>query len=302
MKITVIGAGAMGGLFASKLSEKNDVTIIDLNRTLIEKIEKDGLLLTETDGVTKAYHFNARTSSENMETQDLIILFVKAMFSHSALEANKAIIGDDTYLLTMQNGMGHESLLEEFVNKDHVLLGTTQHNASVKALGENIHGGKGPSYISSMGENNEKVMDIAKTLTDSGIECTVSENVKRMIWEKLFTNISASVLTGILQKPLGYIAADPNAWALCERLIKEAVIVAKADGYDFDFAEKCENVKKVCNNSPEGLTSVYADIKNGRRTEVDTISGAVLKKAKEYGIDVPYTEYSITLIHALENR
>ena len=302
MKITVIGAGAMGGLFASKLSEKNEVTIIDLNRDLIDKISNDGLLLIEPNGEEKTYHLRARTTSEGMEKQDLIILFVKAMFSRSALENNKALIGDDTFLLTMQNGMGHENLLGEFVDKDHVLLGTTQHNASVKALGVNIHGGSGQSYISSMGKNNDKVELIASTLSNAEIECTVSENVKRMIWEKLFTNISASVLTGILQKPLGYIHSDKNAWDLCTKLIQEAIIVAKADGYEFDYEQKCEGVKKVCTNSPEGLTSVYADIRNGRKTEVDTISGAVLKKANEYGIDVPYTEYSIKLIHALENR
>lgn len=292
----------MGGLFASRLSEMNDVTIIDLNKDLINKITNEGLVLIEPNGEERTYHFNARTTSEGMDKQDLVILFVKAMFSRSALDNNKAIIGDDTFILTMQNGMGHENLLGEYVDKNHVLLGTTQHNASVKDLGVNIHGGSGMSYISSMGNNDENVDKIATVLTEAGIECAVSENVKRMIWEKLFTNISASVLTGILQKPLGYIYNDPNAWTLCKKLIEEAVCVAKADGYDFDYEEKCNGVKKVCLNSPEGLTSVYSDIRNGRRTEVDTISGAVFKKAQQYGIPVPYTEYSITLIHALENR
>lgn len=302
MKITVIGAGAMGGLFASKLSEKNDVTIIDLNKALIDKINSEGLKLIEKDGSEKSYYFKGATSSEGIEKQDLIILFVKAMFSKSALDSNKSIIGSNTYLLTMQNGMGHEELLSNYVDKDHVLLGTTQHNASVKALGENIHGGDGPSAISSLGANTEEVEEIARTLTLSNIDCKVTADVKRMIWQKIFTNISASVLTGILQQPLGYIAKDEYTWTLCTKLIEEAVEVAKADGYEFSYEEKCNDVRKVCENSPKGLTSVYADIKNGRRTEVDTISGAVLRKAKKLGIFTPYTEYTVTLIHSMENR
>ena len=96
MKIAVLGAGAMGGLFSSYLSRQNEVTVIDVNPALVERIHAEGLEVQEPDGSSAVYHPNAVLSTEGMEPVDLIIVFVKAMFSESALNANKGIIGPDT--------------------------------------------------------------------------------------------------------------------------------------------------------------------------------------------------------------
>ena len=101
MKIAVLGAGAMGGLFSSYLSRRNEVTVIDVNPALVEKVTKEGLTVEEPDGSSAVYHPNAVLSTEGMEPVDLIVVFVKAMFSESALNNNKGIIGPDTYLMTL---------------------------------------------------------------------------------------------------------------------------------------------------------------------------------------------------------
>jgi 2-dehydropantoate 2-reductase len=123
-----------------------------------------------------------------------------------------------------------------------------------------------------------------------------------MIWNKMFTNVSASALTAVLQMPLGYISFNESAWQLCEQLVREAVDVAKALGMDFDLGEKLAEVKAVCDNAPKGLTSIYTDIKNGRRTEVDTISGSVVNAGKKVGVPTPTHETVVTMMHALEGR
>lgn len=302
MNIAVIGAGAMGGLFSCLLSKENNVTVIDLNTALIDKINKDGFRLTSPEGVPSVYHMHAATSCSGMPEQDLVILFVKSMFSVSALDSNKPIIGPNTFLLSMQNGMGHEDTLIRYADEDHVLLGTTQHNASIEGLAENRHNGRGPNALCNLSGKTEMCAHIAAALTEAGIDTKVDPNVRRMIWNKLFTNISASVLTGILQVKLGFITENPNAYSICKTLIAEAVKTAKADGFDFDLDEKIADVTRVCNNTPTGVTSIYYDLKNGNRTEVDTISGAVLKTARKYGIDVPVTETMVNLVHALEAR
>ena len=143
MKIAVLGAGAMGGLFSAYLSRQNEVTVIDVNPAVVEKINADGLTVTEPDGASAVYHPHAVLSTEGMAPVDLIVVFVKAMFSESALTNNKGIIGPDTYLMTLQNGSGHEDLLGKFVPQDHIIIGTTQHNASVAGPGATKHGGSG---------------------------------------------------------------------------------------------------------------------------------------------------------------
>lgn len=302
MRITVLGGGAMGGLFSCLLSEKNDVTVIDHKSALAEKIEKDGFYLTSPAGERKRYTMKARTNSDGMEVQDLVILFVKSMYNIPVLTANKAIIGPDTFVMSMQNGMGHEEVLRQFVDDDHAILGTTQHNAAIVALGENKHNGAGPNAICNLSGRSELCQHIARVLSEAGFDTSVSTDVQRMIWHKLFTNASVSILTGILQVKLGYIAENSAAHSLCVLLIKEAVAVARADGFAFDEAQIIDEVTAVCTRSPNGITSIAYDLSKGNKTEVDTISGAVARKARLLGIPAPHTETVVALVHALEGK
>ena len=141
MKIAVLGSGAMGGLYSSYLSRHNEETV---NAALVEKVNAEGLEVQEPDGTSNVFHPHAVLSTEGMEPVDLIIVFVKAMFSEGALNNNKGIIGPDTYIMTLQNGSGHEDLL---VPQDHIIIGTTQHNASVAGLGVTKHGGSGMTHM-----------------------------------------------------------------------------------------------------------------------------------------------------------
>ena len=207
MKIAVLGSGAMGGLYSSYLSRHNEVTVIDVN----------------ADGTSNVFHPHAVLSTEGMEPVDLIIVFVKAMFSEGALNNNKGIIGPDTYIMTLQNGSGHEDLLGKFVPQDHIIIGTTQHNASVAGLGVTKHGGSGMTHMGCVVGEAARLQKFADTFTECGLEADVSDGVQKMIWNKLFTNVSASALTGALQVPLGYISSNEHAWKLCCQLIREAV-------------------------------------------------------------------------------
>ena len=90
MKIAVLGSGAMGGLYSSYLSRHNEVTVIDVNAALVEKVNAEGLEVQEPDGTSNVFHPHAVLSTEGMEPVDLIIVFVKAMFSEGALNNNRA--------------------------------------------------------------------------------------------------------------------------------------------------------------------------------------------------------------------
>lgn len=302
MKIAVLGAGAMGGLFSSYLSRQNEVTVIDVNPALVEKVTKEGLTVEEPDGSSAVYHPNAVLSTEGMEPVDLIVVFVKAMFSESALNNNKGIIGPDTYLMTLQNGSGHEDMLGKFVPQDHIIIGTTQHNASVAGLGVTRHGGSGMTHMGCVTGSASRLQKFADAFTACGLQADVSDGVQKMIWNKLFTNVSASALTGALQVPLGYISSNEHAWKLCCTLIREAVDAAAGLGMEFDYDEKVAEVKAVCDNSPNGLTSIYADLRDGRRSEVDTISGSVVRAGKKGSVPTPSHEFLVGLIHAMEGR
>ena len=302
MKIAVLGSGAMGGLFSAYLSRHHEVTVIDVNAALVDKVNAEGLEVREPDGSSQLYHPHATLSTEGMEPVDLVVVFVKAMFSEGALRNNRSIIGPDTYLMTLQNGSGHEDTLGKFVDEEHIIIGTTQHNASVSGVGVTNHGGSGITHMGCVTGSAARLQKFADAFTECGLEADTSDGVQRMIWNKMFTNVSASVLTGILQVPLGYISQNEAAWAMCCQLIREAVDAAAGLGMEFDYDEKVAEVKAVCDRSPNCLTSIYADLRDGRRTEVDTISGSIVRAGKKGGVATPSHEFAVQMVHAMEGR
>ena len=292
----------MGALYGGYLSRKHEVIIVDVFEALVDKINRDGILIAEPDGTSDVFYPKAATKTEGMEPVDLIIVFVKAMFSRSALSNNRSLIGENTYIMTLQNGSGHEQTLMEFCDREHVVIGTTQHNSAVTGLAEIRHGGSGMTHIGCIEGDVNRLRPIAEALNLCDIKADCCTNVMELIWNKMFTNVSASVLTGVLQVPLGFIAKNENSWALCERLVREAVAVAAGEGLSFDAEEKVREVRTVCENSPNGITSICADLANGRKTEVDTISGSVVTASRRNGVSAPTHEAMVNLVHAMERK
>ena len=302
MRIAVIGAGAMGVLYGGYLSRQHDVLLADANRAKMDVIQEKGVTIHEPDGSVTLCRPQAAADTRGMEPADLVILFTKSMVSDAALSANRSLIGPDTVLMTLQNGSGHEETLLKYADRAHVVIGTTQHNSAVLDFGEIRHGGSGKTCIGCLDGDSQRLAPIAQAFTACGLETVCDDRVQRLIWDKLFTNASASVLTGVLQVPMGFIVRDAHAWALCETLVREAAAVAAGDGFAFDAEEKLAQVRAVCERSPEGLTSIYADLRDGRRTEVDTISGSVVRASRRNGVPAPTHEAMIALVHAMEAK
>jgi 2-dehydropantoate 2-reductase len=302
MRIAILGAGAMGMLFGGRLSEAADVTLIDTDETRVNDICGKGITIAEKDGSEIKARPRAVTSPAGMEPVDLIIVFVKSMHTAGALEQNRDIIGSGTYVMTLQNGAGHDNAIRKFVPEDRIIIGTTQHNSSVKGLAEVFHGGGGQTYIGLISGDTAPLESVRAVFDASGFETEISSNIHRNIWNKLFLNASASALTAVLQVKMGYLVDNGHAWEITERLAREAVAVANAKDLDFDADTVIRGIRTVLENAREGYTSIFADIRDGRKTEVDTISGYVTKEARALGVPSPTLECIVSLIHAMEER
>ena len=302
MRIAVIGAGAMGSIYGGHLSLCNEVYLVDTNQTVVDHLQQNGLVLQE-NGVDNKYTPHAVTSTADMEPVDLIILFVKALFSKAALAGNKNLIGENTYVMTLQNGSGHEDILGEFVKEDHIIIGTTEDNGAVLGMGYVRHGGKGRTNVGMLCEDKEGFLPKLKETFDAcGFDVLIHENIQQLIWDKLFTNVSLSALTGVLQVKMGYIASNEHAWKMAKTLVHEAIQVASAMGLTFDEEYVIEKVRKTSEGSPEGVTSICAYLGAGRKTEVDTISGSVVRAARKYNVPAPTHEFIVEMIHAMEEK
>lgn len=301
MKIAVIGAGAMGCIFGGKLSSCHDVRLIDVDERLARQIRKEGVVLEE-DGGQNVYRPDILTDSKGLGEMDLVILFVKSMFSRDALIGNKHLIGANTYLMTLQNGAGHEATLAEFAPKSRIVIGTTEDNGVVLGSGHVRRGGKGRVNIGCLVENQDDILARLKTAFDCcGFHTCIHENIRQLIWDKLLMNSSLSATTAVLKCPIGYVGENKSAWAMAQALLAESCAVAEALGLHPAKEEFVEKMKYTTTNSPNGMTSIAADLRNGRKTEVDMITGTVVRTAREVGIAVPTHEFVFHTIHAMED-
>ena len=302
MKIVLVGPGAMGLLFGGYLSQKNEVTLVGRNADTMKRIEKEGVRIREMDGSEALYHPHAVASPEKLTAPDLVLLFVKAGSSEEALASVKHLIGPQTLLMTLQNGAGHEKLLLQYAPKERVIIGTT--NQGSYKLDETFvcHSGLGDTTLGAVSGSGEDFAPVAEVFKSCGFPCQISGQVKGMIWNKLMINASSSVLSGILQMPQGYVAENPSAWNIAQKLIREICAAATAEGYPFAADEQIQRIEKHLKNAPGGYTSIYADLKAGRRTEVTVINGAVVEAGRRLGIPVPTHELILDMVRAMEER
>ncbi|HBF15249.1 MAG TPA: 2-dehydropantoate 2-reductase, partial [Clostridiales bacterium] len=230
----------------------------------------------------------------------LVILFVKDLYSRAALEANRALIGPETLLLSLQNGMGNEEIMREFAAPERILLGTTKHNCVTREAGVIYHSGAGITHLGSPAGNRAAAETVAALFNGCGLEADVIDSVKHLLWEKLFVNMTINPLTALTDAPIGAIATDPNLRELARALIDEATAVAAADGEQFDAQTVFSALLRTAETLSTGKASMCQDLERKRRTEIDFINGAVVRLGQKYHVPTPRHEVIVSLVHAKE--
>lgn len=305
MKIAVLGPGSMGLLYGSRLSVCADVCLVGRSREHVDDINRNGITVKRGDQ-EDIYKVRAVLPGEKKEAADLILLFTKAYITREALAANRDLIGKDTLILTLQNGAGHEEILREFTDEAHILIGTTTQGSFRENIHTIVNSGLGDTVIGRItaGEADpaigKAVEEAAELFEKAGFHCRISSNIRFTVWNKLMINASSSVLSGILGKPQGFVAENPHAWEICCSLIREICDAADGEGCHFDFDEQRERIRKHLEAAPGGYTSIYSDLQNGRKTEADYISGAVVRAAGKQGRRAYTHEIILNLVHAME--
>jgi 2-dehydropantoate 2-reductase len=301
MIIAVIGAGAMGCLYGAYLSKENQVIMLDSYEPQVDSINKNGITIIEADGREEVYkNVKAYKSGTCKESVDLIVVFVKSTYTEEAIKENKDLFGKNTIVMTLQNGAGNDRKIQKYVDEHNIIIGTSKHNAVNLGEGKIKHGGSGVTTIGSNYNADNIVKIAASCLRESGIEIEVSNDIQRIIWSKLFVNLSINTFTALIQTPIGYMVQNDSAWNFAKRLVYEAVEVAEADGTYFDRREALEMVREVCIKAGGGYSSMYQDRNRKIKMEIDAINGAIVEQAKLYGVPTPYNSLIVDLIHAVE--
>jgi 2-dehydropantoate 2-reductase len=285
MRILVIGAGALGSLIGGLLSAEHDVTIIGRPEQAWVLKEK-GLKI---EGITEGeFRPKAHSGVPKNQKFDLIILCVKSYNTELSLDPLTHLLMEGTPILSLQNGLDNEEKILNFIE-----------SKGSPGTGDTMIGHFGGSNAEAAAVM-EKVKAIADLFTRAGLEMETTTCIGREIWAKTIINSAINPLTAIVGGPNGVIIDNEELNTMAKELISEGVETAKAHGIDLTEEEMEERTFKVAERTSHNHSSMYQDIKLKRRTEVDSINGAIVEKALEKGLDAPLNKAMVRLIKGLE--
>ena len=307
MKVTMMGAGAMGGMVGARLAAAgNDVWLVDKWEEHVHKMQTEGLTLDTRDG-RKIAKVKATTNVQDVYDQDgfmeLVIIFVNTNFTDQITRDAKVIIGPDTYVLTVQNGVGNADIIARYVPKNRIIMGTTLAAGVVE----------GPAHVRDSGTNNftqimpmegpvtPMVEKICETLSQAGLETEATPEAEKAIWKKLCVNCCTCGVGMITRLTCGQVCEAPHGAALVKEIIKEVCAVANAKGLALDYETELNHFFEVYTPSTH-YSSMNQNAKKHMKTEVETITGAVVREGERLGIPVPYNTVIYHLINMIQDH
>lgn len=305
MRIVVIGAGAMGGLIGTRLAVTgHHVTLYDTWDEHVAAIERSGILITEYDDSILRFRIPATTTPPALDGVDLVLVFVKSYHTASALRPFAARLPADTFVLSLQNGLGNLDLIRAALpGHERIILGTTAHGAALLGPGRLRHTGKGATLIGDPAQPGNRRFDltpISRALTRAGFETTVAENIHTAIWDKLIVNVAINALTALTGLRNGELLDDPELQPVIAQLVDESVNVMRAAGVPVGTHDHLAYARKVMRDTATNYSSMLQDVRNGRRTEIDSINGAVTRLGAELGVATPLNRLLTVLVHNRE--
>lgn len=301
MRVYIAGAGAMGCRFGYQLSKtQHEVILLDNWEAHISAIQKDGLKVT--GDVDDIVHLPIMKPTEATEVADLIILLTKADQLPKMLQDIKGIIGKQTKVLSLLNGLGHATTMRRYVPEESIMVGVTIWLAGLKGPGHAHLQGPGSLSLQNMSGDGESISEIIDMFNEAGLHAKYDDHVIRAIWQKACVNGTMNPTCTVLDCTIGELFGTAAGLDIVQGIFKEFIAVAKSetDGIDEEAIWKyiMDTSKKASSHYP----SMHQDlVQNKRKTEIDYLNGAVVFKGKRAGIPTPYCQMITEMIHAKES-
>lgn len=303
MKIVVVGSGAIGSLYGAFLStiENNKVILVGRNPH-IAAIRLNGLIIRGIMG-EHLFHLDAVDDASEVSDADLILLTTKTYDTISAIKTARHLADAGAYMLLIQNGLGTEQLVADAINTTRVLRATTCMGAVRTAPGVVTVTGSGLTELGSrFPENHEYVEMITAMLRKCGFDVQSSPNIEGVVWTKTLVNCGINPVGALTGLTNGEVYKNPELRDLVVRLIEEAMKVVDALGIELTTEDPIRYALGTAKATGNNINSMLQDIMARKRTEIDAITGEIVRFGKELGIDTPSNETVYALIKAIEAK
>ena len=300
MKIAIVGTGAMGSVYAGILGDAgNEVWAVDVWAEHVEAIQARGLTVAGASG-NRTVRIEATSDPSEVGLCDLVVISTKAVDVEAAAAAAKQLLGPNTVVLPIQNGLGSADRIAAILGDERVAIGV------VGGFGASM---VGPAHVHHegwelvrLGERHgpatPRIRRIAKTWADAGFRVQVYDDVDELVWEKLICNVCFSATCTILERPISGVLDDAAAWQVASGCAKEAYEVARARGITLGFHDPVAYARAFGEKIADARPSMLLDVLAGRPCEIDVINGAIPPAARELGLAAPVNETVTALVKA----
>lgn len=292
MRFAILGSGAVGGYFGAKLARSGqDVTFVARGAHL-EAIRLRGLEVQSAKLGDFTVQAPAESDTSRIGHVDAVLVAVKAYDNRTALPMLKPLLGPDTIVLTLQNGVDSVDEVAAIAGESHVVGGTTYVATALEAPGLIVQTGVHRSIIFGevFGDRSRispRVQQLADVLTAADIQVTPVADARVPIWDKFVYLVAFSGFTGAARLPIGQLWKSPQAQAMFYATSREVAAIAKAEGVTIS-ANRFDTLREYMDNIPPTTrSSLLIDLEQGKRIEVEALQGAAIRRAKAHGVPTP---------------
>ena len=305
MRVVVIGAGSLGSAIGGTLAlDGHDVLLVTRNTDHVEAVARDGLALDDGRRVRRA-RVEAATGYADRTPADLAIVLVKSFDTEEAVRAAAPVIGPDTTVLTLQNGVGCEETIADVVGADRVVAGRTFVGGRIVEPGRVEYGivGRATTIGELDGTRSERIEVVASAFTAAGMHTDISDDIRAMMWEKLFVNVATGAWSALTRLPYGELSVQPDVEAMAIATVAEAMEVARSLGIAVTTDDPVVPWRRAWEGLPYGFqASMLQSVVKGSRTEVDVMHGAVCRGGRETGVPTPINDTLWAAVRGLERH
>lgn len=306
MRVVVVGAGSLGSAIGGVLGlAGHSVTLVTRNRAHVDAIAAQGGVRLD-DGETQLLApALAATNYDNVGVVDLAIVLVKSFDTTNAVEAALPSVGDDTVVLSLQNGIGCEELIGTVVGGERVIAGRTYVGGRLVAPGLVEYGTVGRhTVVGELGNvDSPRTAALAKAFSEAGLSTSVSTDIRVTMWEKLLVNVATGAWSALTGLPYGELSTEPHVAQAAIATVAEAMAVARALGVPITTTDAAVPWRLAWEGLPHGFkASMLQSVEKGSRTEVDVMHGAVTRAGREAGIATPINDTLLAAVKGVERR
>lgn len=298
-RIYILGLGALGGMYASKLKDNGIPVRIIASRERAEKLAHSGISVNG-----KSYHFDFLVPGDPVPPADLLLVAVKSHHLPEAIREMKPFIGKDTVIISLLNGITSEEIIGAEVGMEHLLYAFAL-GMDVGRIGTEIRYINMGRIVFGEAKNttlSPRVAAVKELFERAQVPHRIPEDMLRAQWSKFMMNVGVNQVSAILRGTYGMFRQNQDARELMLSAFREVIALSQPSGVALNDADIQEILNILDSLSEGGKTSMLQDIEAGRKTEVDIFGGVVIEMGKKLGILTPVNEALVHIIRVLEER